>query len=1517
MYLRETLLNGNSLSFLRRLQSTGPYFFLLFLLSPFLLQAQSIGVTSPAASGTYCAGASGISVVYTVSGTFSNTPAANEFSAQISDPTGSFGGTPVTVGTITSTANGTISCTFPTTLVTSNLYRIRVISSNPPVLGSDNGANLTFFSIDINTPTVSSSSFCRGETFTVTFSQSTCPFTNIPTTNVYRVELSNSSGSFASPLTVGTLTATTPSAIVCTIPSTLATGSGYRVRIVTTNPAITSADNGSNLAVTAPAGTPGTFGNGNWQVHCYASTDYTSNYKGFYTETALSFTTTSRWAATASPSSANNTGGAAYSGCAIPTGSFCYSYKRTNIPCGYYRVDIPQHRNGVTMLINGAVVFQHTVCCDAHTGAWLGVIQTTDNIEFQTENLTTQSFLQVTFTKLNQLTVSPNVRVCSASNASLIATNTGTLPVTYSWTPSATVVSPTSATTIANPTSNTTFTISAYDGTCAVFTNSIVVTVSPTAAAAIAVSSATLCNGQSIITMTASGGQNYTWTPSSGLSSTVGNIVTASPTVNTTYTLIASNNCTTNSTTRNIIVQNIPTTPAPITPGNNVWNVFCYSSSALSPFFGYYTENNLSFTTTTRWAANSNPGNANASSGSAYSGCNLANGNHGLVHARTNFTCGYYALTVNHDQNITVAINSTTVLNHSTSNHIDADIWTGFLGPTSTVVITQLQTTGNSSLAITFSPVTFPAMSQPVTICSGSSATLTAQNVSGFSYSWTPSTFLNTTTGTIVIATATASTIYTCTATDATTGCSSSNTNTVTVNPLPTTSVNLTTATVNCSSQSYTLLASGANTYSWAPSAGLSASSGFSVVASPTASTIYTLTGSNNCATVTQTIDMYVLPLINPTVVPSTEWNAYCYASTSFTNYYGYYTETGSGASGYDFNTTTRWAANALPSSANAASGLAYQGCTMPSSNWSVVYKRSNFACNMYSINVIGNDDAVTIFINGSQVATRATSTNSNALWFGVLTSTSTVEIRHTQTTGTSSLNIVFTPGATTTAVWDGGTSTDWFVTSNWCGGVLPSSSDDVIIPAGGSLFKPAITAAGAAVRNLTVMPAVASNATFAAIASASLTFSGAFDLDIYGDFINSGVLSAGSGRINFLGSGSQSITSVASTTFNNITINSTGPVYLNAQTYRVSGNMNFLNGLVVSSGTLQFSNGATATNASDASFVRGAVTKFGNQAFTFPIGGTSLYHPVTISAPVLTTDNFRAIYVETDVSPSFTHTAKDASIDHISRCEYWLIDRTGGSSVVYVTLGWNLNSCGINAINDLIVARWDAGQVKWKDHGNGATTGNANVGTVISSAPIVGFSPFTIASKSPLNPLPIELLSFNSKCVNEAVVLEWRTASEKNNSYFELEKSADGATWITVKRINSAYKGGTTTYQTIDSSSEFVTYYRLRQVDTDGTSKTFPIIASDCEPELENSVVLFPVPVEDKVILEFHLKAASTQGVLQIINSTGKVLSRELLSLPAGITQLPRTMNYPAGVYFMRYDTATGETLVKKFIVK
>lgn len=67
--------------------------------------------------------------------------------------------------------------------------------------------------------------------------------------NVYTAQLSNSSGSFASPTTIGTLASTAPGTILSTIPVGTPPGTGYRIRVISNTPAITGTTNTSDITV--------------------------------------------------------------------------------------------------------------------------------------------------------------------------------------------------------------------------------------------------------------------------------------------------------------------------------------------------------------------------------------------------------------------------------------------------------------------------------------------------------------------------------------------------------------------------------------------------------------------------------------------------------------------------------------------------------------------------------------------------------------------------------------------------------------------------------------------------------------------------------------------------------------------------------------------------------------------------------------------------------------------------------------------------------------------------------------------------------------------------------------------------------------------------------------------------------------------------------------------------------------------------------------------------------------------
>ncbi len=138
-----------------------------------------------------------------------------------------------------------------------------------------------------------------------------------------------------------------------------------------------------------------------------------------------------------------------------------------------------------------------------------------------------------------------------------------------------------------------------------------------------------------------------------------------------------------------------------------------------------------------------------------------------------------------------------------------------------------------------------------VTVCSGSSATLTGSG--GTTYTWSPVTGLDPSDGVgpSVIATPMATTTYTLTANNA--NCFDTDEVIVNIDPTPVTDA--VPDKFICITQNTTLTATGASTYLWSPSTGLNNTSGATVIASPVVTTTYTVTGIiNSCYSVDHVI---------------------------------------------------------------------------------------------------------------------------------------------------------------------------------------------------------------------------------------------------------------------------------------------------------------------------------------------------------------------------------------------------------------------------------------------------------------------------------------------------------------------------------------------------------------------------------------------------------------------------------------------------------------------------------------
>jgi hypothetical protein len=198
-------------------------------------------------------------VDFSATGTYN---VGNTFTAQLSNASGSFASPTNLASSVTASGTdptGTINFTIPAGTPTGAGYRIRVISLNPSATSLDNGSNITI----TNTPCTVTTSNVSGSPFNIHCTNSisssgTVDFVSVGTydpTNNYIVQLSDATGSFASPIQIGLSSnnSSNSGTLNFTIPETLESGTAYRMRIVSTNPVVNGSNNGTNLTVTQAA----------------------------------------------------------------------------------------------------------------------------------------------------------------------------------------------------------------------------------------------------------------------------------------------------------------------------------------------------------------------------------------------------------------------------------------------------------------------------------------------------------------------------------------------------------------------------------------------------------------------------------------------------------------------------------------------------------------------------------------------------------------------------------------------------------------------------------------------------------------------------------------------------------------------------------------------------------------------------------------------------------------------------------------------------------------------------------------------------------------------------------------------------------------------------------------------------------------------------------------------------------------------------------------------------------------
>ncbi|MEO6286570.1 MAG: T9SS type A sorting domain-containing protein, partial [Dyadobacter sp.] len=194
------------------------------------------------------------------------------------------------------------------------------------------------------------------------------------------------------------------------------------------------------------------------------------------------------------------------------------------------------------------------------------------------------------------------------------------------------------------------------------------------------------------------------------------------------------------------------------------------------------------------------------------------------------------------------------------------------------------------------------------------------------------------------------------------------------------------------------------------------------------------------------------------------------------------------------------------------------------------------------------------------------------------------------------------------------------------------------------------------------------------------------------------------------------------------------------------------------------------------------------------------------------------------------------------------------------------------------------------------------------------GFSGFGLSDAPAGSALPVTLVQFEGKNTAEGNQLNWTTSSEVNNAYFVIEESLNARIFTESGQVQGMGSSAVTNeYRFTDVGfNTGITYYRLKQVDTDGKFAYSKIIAIDALKA--GNIKFYPNPVQS--VLNVELPDMTTSWVnARIINASGQeVMSKEKVNIRNGKLNMSLG-RLPSGIYqvLISNDKATYHLSVVK----
>lgn len=191
---------------------------------------------------------------------------------------------------------------------------------------------------------------------------------------------------------------------------------------------------------------------------------------------------------------------------------------------------------------------------------------------------------------------------------------------------------------------------------------------------------------------------------------------------------------------------------------------------------------------------------------------------------------------------------------------------------------------------------------------------------------------------------------------------------------------------------------------------------------------------------------------------------------------------------------------------------------------------------------------------------------------------------------------------------------------------------------------------------------------------------------------------------------------------------------------------------------------------------------------------------------------------------------------------------------------------------------------------------------------------PLVSSTTDGCNTLPVIFGTFSAKAGANGVDLNWQTITERNNRHFEVERSTDALKFSSVgvvltKAIDGNHQGPLN-YQFTDASpADGINYYRIRQIDKDGSSEYSKMIKISYNLQESGNIVrsYYPNPVSDKLFIQLGAGIREIETV-RFTDASGKILGAQKPAVsPEGLLNVS-TKSLRSGLSFATVILPNGQ---------